>query len=1486
MKKFTTKFSMNRNHYKKIRQHAYELLLIVILLPTVIFSQIIRIEDISLNDGEGSPYFSLVLDNGVPQITFYDPADTLIYFAIRQPNGLWAKHRLSLKTGRAGWSSIIIDNFGRHNVVYTNPLLGEVRYSGWLPKAPIPTIRAIGGTDDYGKYLSMSTDRNGDLSITYQNESTKEIIYAHKENNSWIKQPIFNSVIAPTWSSLVFDDKNRPSVVLNDAEYGEVKYVGWLPPPPAANLEIVDEQGNVGKYPSMIFDKTNQPLISYYDESNQDLKFASKSGSGWFKQIVDADGNTGNYSSIQQNKSGVIGIVYNNSTVGMVKYASTDYKFDETTYSNISGIVLDKISKNPISNARVQFYPHRTGSYTITDKEGKWYTKIPAGRGYILKISSGGYEPYIEKNINIAGNSIIDFRHELNPMNAGDYRVVPATIISNPDTLKIPQGGFGYAWFKLEGLYVDQWFPVQSGIVKAYDSNGDVFETEVNTFLYEFLTTPFQFEDYGLFGIKIPAEKIGDGLPGDVDVIKIEEINNLRLSSNHIDSIIVKICEYEYSTKWGYRIYGKAGLGATTGFVKGTGFVGGGSGSAINVFFKGLDENSTWSKFKVFRRNDLFLGVELKIGPPRLIKTSLSSRAEIGGEIKASFPYQEEYEFDMDELEGLEALSAFYLFAEPSITLIPAVGQITVSFLGWTIQTLIENNDINGIGISRVSDESGLDIEGSINAEVGLGLDITKKIGLKAAAGLGAEAHIGGSIKKIDNSFTYSKEINKRFYVNGKYDPNFNIGPNFETKDLKAKFLYLHNLNNILYPNNTYVGFEILTSSINDIWQYTMLTASLGSNQASFKLYNLPGDEQRYQTHLRIKNEKVKNVFMSSAKLPTEVLSIGEKAISLAIDNNTFNDDYVKFLETLYNQQENDTSMNLEYNVNVEDIKTFTFDLDLEFPLPAVPGIFINLGGGIDASSIRNYEIANGYWVRSLPFFQTEMSNPPIHQLSFNDMIKELWARITNGEVWDKLKDVILSNLKHTWFLGIVEASNSKFYLDDKGSSIILDKSSIPPNIDSVGCRYWEWYNDNFNNQYLSFKKQSQIRNYILKLREIREKIIGSKYGIGGFFRFEPINIILLDTAILTIKYNDSELENIDENTLALFYEDSSGNWQHLPSTVFPDSNKVVAKITKFKTYTLAPRLPSGVYSLHSDIEKLPADGTTITKINSDVILNNDGTVVKDGELFTVKYNRGKILTQDVDTSQVGIQIPTNEGIIQFDFQVDSIPLPIKLEAVAVNGFAACSTELTLLDVTIPQRPELKSVYPVKDGIVVKWLKNNEPDLAGYKVWFDTDSSGAPYNGTASVFGENSPITVGNVDSVLLKGISKDSTYYIAITAFDISGNESEFSNELTVVTEIENPKRINIPKDFYISQNYPNPFNPITKIKYSIPKTADVKINIYNILGQSIRILVNKRQEPGTYEVVWDGTNNQNRKVATGIYFYRIQAENFVKVKKMMLIR
>jgi len=139
-----------------------------------------------------------------------------------------------------------------------------------------------------------------------------------------------------------------------------------------------------------------------------------------------------------------------------------------------------------------------------------------------------------------------------------------------------------------------------------------------------------------------------------------------------------------------------------------------------------------------------------------------------------------------------------------------------------------------------------------------------------------------------------------------------------------------------------------------------------------------------------------------------------------------------------------------------------------------------------------------------------------------------------------------------------------------------------------------------------------------------------------------------------------------------------------------------------------------------------------------------------------------------------------------------------------------------------------------------------------------------------------------NFGSVVCEASSKDiygrSRPYPAGSMPDVGAWESR----LDVQTNIHNYWIDKLPMAFALYQNYPNPFNPVTAIEYQLPKFSHVDLSIYNLLGQKVATLVNKKQMAGSYNVEWDASG-----FASGVYFYRLETEQgFSQTKKLILVQ
>lgn len=127
---------------------------------------------------------------------------------------------------------------------------------------------------------------------------------------------------------------------------------------------------------------------------------------------------------------------------------------------------------------------------------------------------------------------------------------------------------------------------------------------------------------------------------------------------------------------------------------------------------------------------------------------------------------------------------------------------------------------------------------------------------------------------------------------------------------------------------------------------------------------------------------------------------------------------------------------------------------------------------------------------------------------------------------------------------------------------------------------------------------------------------------------------------------------------------------------------------------------------------------------------------------------------------------------------------------------------------------------------------------------------------------------------------------YVIIASDDIGDETGAYFlvllRSVTDVTENDNA----VPADFSVAQNHPNPFNPQTTIGFSLPRSATVTIDIYNLLGERIRKLVSRTMPPGEHAVVWDGRDDDGGEISSGVYFYRLRADDFSATRKMLLVR
>jgi len=142
---------------------------------------------------------------------------------------------------------------------------------------------------------------------------------------------------------------------------------------------------------------------------------------------------------------------------------------------------------------------------------------------------------------------------------------------------------------------------------------------------------------------------------------------------------------------------------------------------------------------------------------------------------------------------------------------------------------------------------------------------------------------------------------------------------------------------------------------------------------------------------------------------------------------------------------------------------------------------------------------------------------------------------------------------------------------------------------------------------------------------------------------------------------------------------------------------------------------------------------------------------------------------------------------------------------------------------------------------------------------------------------------------VRLSPLAASTTFYWRVAAANINGT-SLYSPTATFTTGdlivSASDEASGIPADYALFQNYPNPFNPTTLIRYALPRSAFVRLTVYSILGTKVSTLVDAIKAAGEHSVVWEGKDDRNNNVASGVYFYRLETENLTLFRRMVLLR
>ncbi len=212
---------------------------------------------------------------------------------------------------------------------------------------------------------------------------------------------------------------------------------------------------------------------------------------------------------------------------------------------------------------------------------------------------------------------------------------------------------------------------------------------------------------------------------------------------------------------------------------------------------------------------------------------------------------------------------------------------------------------------------------------------------------------------------------------------------------------------------------------------------------------------------------------------------------------------------------------------------------------------------------------------------------------------------------------------------------------------------------------------------------------------------------------------------------------------------------------------------------------------------------------------------------------------------------------------------------------------------TTPEAPTTFDAEVVENSVTLTWDAGNDIE-SGTGVTYNLRVGTEP--GANDVMPGNSNSTTGYRQIANLGNVGQNlefvlhtlpqGTYYASIQTVDGSFIGSAFTEEISFEITVTDSDEDMIPLVTKLQGNYPNPFNPTTLINFSLKEDTDVSIYIYNMKGQKVKTLVQGELKADSYSIIWNGKDDSNSSVASGIYFYKMDAGNYKATKKMTLLK
>ncbi len=339
------------------------------------------------------------------------------------------------------------------------------------------------------------------------------------------------------------------------------------------------------------------------------------------------------------------------------------------------------------------------------------------------------------------------------------------------------------------------------------------------------------------------------------------------------------------------------------------------------------------------------------------------------------------------------------------------------------------------------------------------------------------------------------------------------------------------------------------------------------------------------------------------------------------------------------------------------------------------------------------------------------------------------------------------------------------------------------------------------------------------------------------------------------------------------------------------------------------------LYLQSTNVDFYLADSDIYLSFNSENFSSPSITKIENGDLYSSTYTVSPAITGDKIAISIKGPAPSSDAefqngvyLISMDspgtyigkFQITGINNPAGTAGLAWYYPGTSGTDLfyfgwpdpwpTFRSTTYANEDPANTALPVNiaglsagladnNYVVIKWTTKSEIRNLGYNVFRSTTQNGPWYKLNSELIKGAGTTVDENRYEYIDKEPRENGIYFYKIEQIDTDGKISSFG-------PVQLDAGPAIPQSFSLQQNYPNPFNPVTNIIYALPEESQVRISIFNMRGELVNVLINQKQNAGTYKITWDGTSKNGQVMSSGLYFIKIDAGQFSDIKKMIFAK